>query len=266
MARAKSRRRRKPRQEGYEQSVPLVLRGRAMPRPRVQPRGSMGAMLLIVVLLVGAGALWLTFDPRFYVLQVEVEGAHRVSPEEVFAASGLERLHILWVNEEEAAARVAEQIPSVTSASVACRLPADCVIRVEESPMLATWQVGESLFWVDQAGGVVPATEPLVGGWQVTGPLPVEEGGRVDEEVIEALVELERLGVPPQPVMYREGRGLVLTDEEGWRVIVGEGSGMAERMAVYAQVKEYLLTNGIHPRFVDVRFPRAPYYSVTNEW
>ncbi|HEY75840.1 MAG TPA: FtsQ-type POTRA domain-containing protein [Thermoflexia bacterium] len=264
MPRTKARRRRKPRQQRYEQSVPLVLRGRTVPRPRVQPRWSVGATLLVVALLVGAVALWLTFSPRFYVLQVEVEGTNRVSPEEVFAASGLERLHILWVNEKEAEARIVEQIPSVTAASVVCRLPADCVIRVEESPMLATWQVEGSLFWVDQAGGVIPATEPLAGGWYVTGP--IGSGGQVDEDVITALVELERLGVPPQPVMYREGRGLVLTDEEGWKVIVGEGSGMAERMAVYARVKEYLLANGIHPLFVDVRFPKAPYYSVTNEW
>lgn len=266
MARTKSRRRRRPRQEGYEQSVPLVLRGRAMPRSSPRLRWSVGRTLLIVALLLGVGGLWLTFSPRFYILQVEVEGAQRVSPEEVFAASGLERLHILWVNPKEAARRIVEEIPSVVSASVSCRLPADCIIRVVESPMLATWRVGDNLFWVDQAGGVVPATEPLAEGWQITGPLPVEEDGRVDGKVIEALVELERLGISPQPVMYREGRGLVLADEEGWRVIVGEGSGMAERMAVYAQVKEYLLVNGIRPRFVDVRFPRAPYYSVTNEW
>jgi len=258
------RTRRKRRQWQYQQSVPLILGGR--PAARTAAWCSGWFRVALAVGLVAAGALWFAFSPRFYILEAEVVGAQRVSAEEVFAASGLKRQHILWVDREEAAARIVEQIPSVEEAKVTCRLPANCVIDVVESPLVATWEVGGNLFWVDAAGGMFPATRPLEGGWQITGDLPVDEGGRVAADVLTALGELERLGVRPRPVLYRLGRGLVFTDGAGWRVILGEGAGMQRRLQVYAAVKEFLLARGIHPRFVDVRFPEAPYYSETNEW
>ena len=80
------------------------------------------------------------------------------------------------------------------------------------------------------------------------------------------LEELTQLRVEPGRISYRMGRGLVLDDPAGWRVILGQGAGMERRLRVYAAVRSHLLARGVHPRFVDVRFPEAPYYSETNEW
>lgn len=264
-ARGRSRRRK----QNFRQSVPRVIRGRETARPATaRPAvvlSRVGGLLLLGLIL------WFAFSPQFYVMNAQVVGAQRVPAEAVFAASGLERLHILWANPRAAEQRILEAIPSVERVRVSCGLPARCVITVTEREPVAAWEQGGTVYWVDRAGGAFPCgagCQPasLEGKWQVSGPLPTDEKGRVNPDVLVGLEELERLGVRPGPVLYRPGRGLVLEDPAGWRVVLGQGSGMARRLEVYLKIRAHLLAKGVTPQFVDVRFPDAPYYSVTNEW
>ncbi len=255
---------RRRRQQNFRQSVPLVIGGRvaerrAATRPAVVLGGIGGIALLGLI-------FWLAFHPQFYVMNAQVVGAQRVPQEAIFAASGLERLHILWANPRAAERRILEAIPSIERVRVSCGLPARCVVAVTEREPVAAWEQGGRYYWVDRAGGAFPAPGPLKGGWQVSGPLPTDERGLVVRDVLVGLEELERLGVRPGPILYRPGRGLVLEDPAGWRVVLGQGTGMAHRLGVYLKIRAHLVAKGITPKFVDVRFPDAPYYSVTNEW
>ncbi len=256
--------RRRQRQGRFEQSLPLALGHITGVRP--QARSSIWVPVGLILAVIAGLALWIALSPRFYVLNAEVVGNSRIPAGEVLAASGLERLHILWVDEREAEARILARLPSLREARVSCRLPARCTIAVVERDPLVAWDTGERLVWVDAAGGAFPASRPLEGRWLVVGPLPTDENGLVDREVLVGLAELERLGFAPGRIGYRPGRGLVLDDPAGWRVILGQGSGMERRLQVYALVRKHLLDRGVHPRFVDVRFPDAPYYSEVNEW
>jgi hypothetical protein len=222
--------------------------------------GSMGGIALLGLVL------WFAFSPQFYVTSAQVVGAQRVPPQAIFAASGLQRLHILWANPRAAERRILENIPSIERARVSCQLPARCVIAVTEREVMAAWEQGGVYYWVDRAGGAFPAAGPLEGEWRVSGPIPTDKRGLVVQDVLVGLEELERLGVRPGPILYRPGRGLVLEDPAGWRVVVGQGTGMARRLQVYMKIRAHLVAKGITPRFVDVRFPDAPYYSVTNDW
>ncbi|MCK4317087.1 MAG: hypothetical protein KAX24_15075, partial [Anaerolineae bacterium] len=69
-----------------------------------------------------AGALWLALDDRLYVYHVNVVGAVRVSPDEVFRTSGLPGLHILWARSAEIEARVLTALPTLESARAVCGL------------------------------------------------------------------------------------------------------------------------------------------------
>jgi hypothetical protein len=221
------------------------------------------ALCIIAALALG---LWISRDPRFYVLDIEVLGAERESSVEILAASNLDRLHILWVDEEMSEQSIVDQFPFLAQVDVECRFPSECVIAVEEYDLVLTWIDTNGQFWVDQVGHVIIAEGELEGRWVISGPMPTDAEGLLDGQVLMGLGELERLGVSPQAVGYYPGRGLVIEDGAGWRVILGQGNGMEDRLGVYAAIREYLVAQDIHPRFVDVRFPDAPYYSETNEW
>jgi len=101
----------------------------------------------------------------------------------------------------------------------------------------------------------------------VQGPLPRDEDGRLDARVCVALNELWAAEANVSSLLdYVPGPGLVFTDERGWRVVVGQGPGMDERLRVLELLAADLEARGLTPQYVDVRFPDAPYYSLTNDW
>ncbi len=285
---AKSRRQRRKKKKRFETAGTIVL-GRAQVRRPSKIRGSRFAIrnwLLLSLVAVAAGALWLALDDRFYVYHADVAGAVRVSPDEVFRASGLPGLHILWARPTEIAARILAALPTLESARVVCRLrppvssaglSAECTITVVERQPKVMWDEDGQLWWIDAEGVIFPASPsfPPVGGdegggaagWLVRGPLPRGEDGWLDERVRVALTELWTVGADVSPLLYYvPGRGLVLTDERGWRVIVGQGPGMDKRLQVLESLAADLEARRLTPRFVDVRFADAPYYSLTNDW
>ncbi len=235
-------------------------------------------VLLLSLVAIAAGVLWLALDDRFYVYKVDVAGVLRVKPDEVLRASRLPGLHILWVRPTEVETRILDALPSIESAQVACglQLPAECAVTVVERQPRVVWDEDGQLWWIDANGVIFPAPPsfPPIGGeeggrsegWLVQGPLPQDEDGLLDERVRVALSELWAAGVDVSPLLYVPGRGLVFTDERAWRVIVGQGPGMAERLQVLEWLTTDLEARGLTPRFVDVRFADAPYYSLTNDW
>ena len=238
-------------------------------------------LLLLVLVAAAAAALWLTLDDRFYIYHADVVGAARVSPDDIFRASGLPGFHILWVRAVEVEDRLLAAQPSIESAQVVCRLqlqslassaesPTKCTITVVERQPRMLWDDDGQLWWIDAEGVIFSADgdveEMLSEGWLIRGPLPQGEDGQLDQRVRVALTELWATGVDMSLLYYVPGRGLVFTDERGWRVIVGQGPGMERRLQVMERLVADLETRGLAPRFVDVRFANAPYYSLVNEW
>ena len=231
--------------------------------------------LVALLLLLVAGTFWLWFDARFYVYGAEVKGAARTSAEEIFQASGLSGFHVLWVRSAEVEARILEAVPSVESVRVACHLPARCTIAVAERQPRVTWDEDGRMWWIDSEGIVFPAVIPdgaetegsAPDGLLVRGQMPRDREGRLDAQVQVGLAELwaARESVPPE-LVYVPGRGLMFNDKRGWRVIVGQGPGMERRLEVLEWLAADLQARGLSPRFVDVRFPEVPYYSLTNDW
>jgi cell division septal protein FtsQ len=260
-------RRRRKKKQRFETAGALAV-GRVRMLPGVSARWLRGALLVLVV-AIAAGALWVAFDNRFYVYHAEVKGTVRVSPDEVFQVSGLSGLHILWARPAGIEANILAALPTLEGAQTACRLPADCTITVVERQPRMMWDDTEQFWWIDADGFIFPAQaeETISEGWLVRGPLPRDEDDQLDERVHVALTELWASGANVSSVLdYVPGRGLVLIDERGWRVIVGQGTGMSERLQLLELLAADLEARGLRPRFVDVRFLKAPYYSLTKDW
>jgi len=269
----KSQKRRRKKKRRFETAGTMIL-GRVRVRRSPKTRSLQLAirnLLLLLLVVVAAGALWLALDDRFYVYHVDVVGTVRVSSGEIFQASGLPGLHILWVRPAEVEARLLTALPTLESAQVVCQLPAKCSITAVERQPRVMWDEDGQLWWIDAAGVIFPAQAADQGmiseGWLVRGPLPRGEDGWLDERVRVALTELWAAGVDVSSLLYYvPARGLVFTDERGWRVIVGQGPGMDKRLQVLEWLATDLEARGLTPRFVDVRFADAPYYSLTNDW
>ena len=100
----------------------------------------------------------------------------------------------------------------------------------------------------------------------IQGPLPRDDDTRLDERACLALAELSSLGLNlSDPLTYEPGRGFAFVDERGWRVVVGDGPDVARRLRVLEAVASDLEARQVTPRFIDVRFPEAPYYSLVND-
>jgi hypothetical protein len=269
----RSTRRQRTTRRKFETAGTLVI-GRK--RVQVPPRSHwLWRGLLALVIVVVALALWVLLDDRFYVYSADVEGTVRVSPREVFWAGDLPGLHVLWVKPSEIEAQILAALPSLESAEVACRLPSNCTIAVVERQPRMMWNDDGQLWGVGADGVVFPASPSSVppiggeegGGWVVRGPLPKDEDDLLAEPARVALAELWASGVEMSPELtYMPSRGFVVTDRRGWRVIVGQGAGMDARLEALEIVAAHLEAREVTPRFVDVRFPEAPYYSLTNEW
>lgn len=238
-------------------------------------------MLLGLVVIGGALALWLTVDARFYVYDARIVGNNRLSPEEIFEASGLRGLHVLWARSSAIEPRILEAFPSLESVRVSCGFPSDCTISVTERRPRILWRDNEERWWIDGEGAIFLAREDggsvetgidsdpdsgASGQWAVVGPLPQDEEGNLDAAVQVALTELWESGRDlPGEFQYSPAQGLSFVDQRGWRVIVGEGAGMAARLEVLEGLVIHLESRGVTPRFLDVRFPETPYYLPATE-
>lgn len=268
----------RPRKRYYEQAGSVVLDRVRLGQAPISLRksrwirtGLWGALTLAVA--AGALALWLAWDSRFYVYDAEVVGARQLPPGALFEASGLNGLHILWARPGAVESELLEAFPSLESVSMSCSLPSECTISVVERRPRVLWDDQGELWWVDEEGAVFSATgegasseaaNEAAGRWLVTGPMPRGSDGNLDERVRVALTELWASGRDvPTEFTYEPDRGLAFTDRHGWRIIVGHGSGMDERLRALERLTAHLESNGVTPAFVDVRFPKAPYYSRT---
>ncbi|MGD8245234.1 MAG: FtsQ-type POTRA domain-containing protein [Anaerolineae bacterium] len=231
--------------------------------------------LLACAAVAGVLALWLTLDARFYIYGAEIDGTRRVSRQEVFEVSGLMGLHILWARPVTIEAQILDELPSLESAEVSCSLPSDCSITVLERQPRVLWNDGEELWWIDEEAAIFPArneadgieaVSQTAGRWLVKGPLPRSNEGELDEHVRVALTELWTSGLTvPEEFDYTAEHGLSFVNERGWRVIIGQGAGVDERLRILELIAGHLESHGVVPRFVDVRFPAAPYYSPVDD-
>jgi len=231
--------------------------------------------LLILGVVVGSLALWLTLDSRFYVYEARIEGARSLTREEVFGASGLNGLHILWARPASIESQILEGLPRVERAEASCRMPSSCSISIVERRPRVLWDENGERWWIDDEGTIFAHADELPQGdalaqesgqWSVTGPLPRAADGNLDPQVRVALEELWESGQDlPGVFLFSPDQGLSFVDERGWRVVVGVGSGMERRLRVLEDMTAHLASAQVTPRFVDVRFPEAPYYAPRTE-
>ena len=226
------------------------------------------AISVAILFLVVLAALELTLGESFYIYNPAVTGNQRIPANEIVAASQIETLHVLWLQPERAASTLVNNMTELRSAFIWCGLPAECTIMVAEREPAFEWRQGQTRTWVDADGVAFPARgqSPDIPVVEVSPSVPaLLPGQQVDRALVDTLLELVRVLPEMKTFRYTTERGVEFNDPQAnWPVYVGVGRSvpgeMAARVTMWRAVAAHLASRNVRPKFVDVRYPQAPYY------
>jgi cell division protein FtsQ len=225
-----------------------------------QTRGVKLSSFLILGLF--GGLLYLLFSrPLFFVRTAEIRGNIAVSAREIYTISGIDRQSIFWVNPGEVTKKIMT-LPNIKAASVSLTLPAQVVIEVSERHPELVWQTGQTLWWIDQEGTVVPPKEDLTGMLRIIDDdrQPLEPGYQIDSNIVQGAQTLRVLAPDVSVIRYSRLRGLTVATPEGWPVYMGSGSEIKAKLVVLTSVLADLKERNIEPAYIDLRDPLRPVY------
>ncbi|HJW82974.1 MAG TPA: hypothetical protein VJ754_01600 [Anaerolineae bacterium] len=222
--------------------------------PRVLSGSIVAALMLVSV--------WAGFSDTFYVRAPIVTGNSRVPAPTIVAGSGIAGMHVMWLNARQVETAMLRAVPQLQSAQLACELPANCSIAVSEREPLLAWRWGQAAVWIDREGVAFPAQGDVPGlltiaSTEAPAPLP---GRKLDQKLMSAIVSLASELPKVRRYHYSTERGLEFQDERSYPVYLGTGANMADRVAVWRALGDNLAARRITPKYIDVRFPLAPYY------
>jgi cell division septal protein FtsQ len=269
-SKTKGRRKRSQRRLGrtYESALSLPAVSRISARAIAQPlagllRGKTGFTLGLVLLglLTTLLGYWLFLTDDFYVYGIAVQGNHLVSADEIFVASGLDGLSILWVNPQRIEETVAG-LPGILSAEVHCALPNHVTITVVERQPQVVWQRAGTRWLVGEQGTVLTAHTGPGAGLVIEDQdgNPLHPGDRVDAAAVLGARQLQSLLPELSTARYTPQTGLSFRHQMGCDVHLGTGTDMAEKVAVMQALVEQLAASGERPEYIDLRFKESPYY------
>jgi cell division septal protein FtsQ len=259
----KARAQAKPKRYRRYDSIDLAGSLEARPRFRVQRYQLKWLALALLALLVVGAILYVWLSDTFYVTRISVAGNVLTPAEEIVQISEIGGQHMFWVNHTAASERIAHGIPSIKSARVDCQLPNRCVIKVQERQPGVVWRFGGAVTWIADDGMAFAAQRdadlPLITIEALQGPALLP-GKAADQRIVKAALAVAQAMPNVRQYKYTAERGLEFQSGRGFPVYLGLGENMADRAMMWKAVETELDRLGVTPRFVDLRYPVAPYF------
>jgi len=242
----------------------------SIPRPQVGTR----ALSFVLVALLGT-ALYLVYTlPYFRVTQAQIIGNQMLSAQEITSAMGIANQPIFTLKPAELETRLHLNFPELVSAQVDVSLPNVVLVNLIERHPVIRWEQGGSYTWIAEDGvafrprgdmveliSVVAEGAPAL---SLSASDPLNPTPFISTEMVRAL---QRLGghVPPgMVILYNPTYGFGWNDPRGWRVYFGMSADDVElKMRVYEAMVNSLTQRGIRPAMINVTYPTAPYYRMS---
>lgn len=233
---------------------------RRLRRRRIR-RVSLAAGLAAVLPVMTA----LYLSPVARVDNVEVVGASQLDPAEVEALASLEGDSMLRVDLAGAEERI-RYLPALKSVRIEREWPRTVRIVLEERQPWAFWEVGDKRYVIDAEGIVLGDISPAEGAPSVkdlTNPVRLVPGDRVDTDAVNLTRLLtqrvpEVLALNPAGFEYSNDKGLSLTADDGYRVVIGDSQNIEYKLAVWKTIEEKLGRGGMSGHVLDLRFEDRP--------
>lgn len=221
------------------------------------------AAALLLLGLVGAGA-WAWNSPTLQVREVEIEGAVATRESDILERVDLWGERMLTADLGGVADAIAD-LPLVASVEITREWPGTVHISVREREPWGSWEQAGLRYTIDREGYVLGHGAPPAGSTTIVSneSYSLRAGDRVDYHAVDAAAEInqqieEALGTRAVELTYSPGEGIRVRTADGQTALLGDSSGIAYKLAVWARVAEEALAREITYSTIDLRFGDRP--------
>ncbi len=246
------------------------VRTLSIPRPRF---GSRAVSFIIVAIL--ATALYLVYNlPYFRVTQAQIFGNQMLSAQEINSVMGVAGRPIFTLKPADLETRLRLNFPELVSAQVEVSLPNLVSVNLTERHPVVRWEQGGGFTWIAEDGvafrphgdmpeliSVVAVSAPTL---SLSASDPLNPIPFISTEMVQALKGLASHVPPGMVIIYDPKFGFGWNDPRGWQVYFGTSANDVElKMRVYESMVNSLTQRGIRPVMINVTYPTAPYYRMS---
>ena len=257
-----------------------------MPRVNIRsisiPRPRFGWRLVSFILCAALGAaLYYAFNlPQLRVTEAQVIGNQIVTPLDVNSVLNISGQPIFLLTPADLETRLRLNYPEIASVLVTVSLPNLVTVDVRERKPAIRWEQGGGYTWIAEDGvafrprgemigliSVVAESAPPVGGGA---PFVSAQGGPLNPapfisvEMVQVVKGLAGHVPPGMSILYDARMGFGWNDPRGWRAYFGATPNDVElKMRVYDEMVNSLTQRGIRPALINVTYPTAPYYRMS---
>lgn len=240
------------------------------------PRPQFGWRSVSFLLSAALGlALYFAFKlPQLRVTEAQLAGNQILTTAEVNSVLNISGQPIFLIIPSELETRLRLNYPELVSVQVNLSLPNRVTVNVSERKPLIRWEQGGGYTWISEDGvafrprgemigliSVVAESAPLVGGGEAD---PLNPAPFISTEMVLSLKGLASHVPPGMPILYEPRMGFGWNDPRGWRAYFGTTAHDVElKMRVYEEMVKSLTERGIRPALINVTFPTAPYYRMS---
>ena len=245
-------------------------------RPINMPRLRFGWRSLSLIFTTALGLLiYLAFQrPELRVVEAEITGNRLLAPSELNSVLNVAGQPIFVLIPEDLETRLRLHYPELVSVKVDVSMPNHVSVNIVERQPVVRWEQGGGYTWIAEDGiafrprgevlgliSVVALSGPAIENVSVD---PLTPAPFISTEMIESLKGLAGHVPPGESILYDAGLGFGWNDPRGWRVYFGTSASDVElKMRVYESMVASLTQRGIRPALINVTFPTAPYYRMS---
>ena len=219
---------------------------------------------LPIVAGVVAGAVWTWQSPLLRVREVEVVGAVAASERDIIDRVDFWDERMLTVSFREAERAITE-IPLVASVEIERDWPGTVRITVHEREPWGSWEQAGLRYTIDREGYVLGHGTPPPHSTTIVSneSFSLRPGDRIDHHAVDAAAaineQIERaLGTRAVELTYSPDEGIRVRTADGQTALLGDSSGIAYKLAVWARIAEEATAQNITYSTIDLRFGDRP--------
>jgi cell division septal protein FtsQ len=222
------------------------------------------------------GALtYLAFrSPQLRVGDAQVTGNQILTPVDVNSALNIAGRPIFLLSPSDLETRLRLNYPELVSVRVEVSLPNVVSVHLIERKPVIRWEQGGGYTWIAEDGVAFKPRGEITGLISVVAesgppagnslPDPLNPAPFISTDMVQAVKGLAGHVPPGNSILYETRLGFGWYDPRGWRVYFGvTGHDTALKMRVYESMVDSLTQRGIRPALINVTYPAAPYYRMT---